>query len=84
MLREYFYGKKPHTLFPFSFDVSFSDVEIFKIGGIKNLVVKSLATLNVKGHGKVPYQQPWLKSMAHGVHLHITQCISAMRCANLM
>ena len=30
--------------------------------------VKSLALSNVKGHGKVPYQKPRLKSMAHGVH----------------
>lgn len=33
VVREYFYGKKPHPLSPFSFEVSFSDVEIFKIGG---------------------------------------------------
>ena len=33
VVREYFYGKNPHVLSPFSFDVSFSDVEIFKIGG---------------------------------------------------
>ncbi len=32
-LREYFYGKEPHPLFPFSFDVPFADVKIFKIGG---------------------------------------------------
>ncbi len=31
--REYFYGKKSHRLFPFSFEVSFSDVQLFKIGG---------------------------------------------------
>ena len=34
-LRSYFYGKKPHTFDPFLFDVAFSDVEIFKIGGIR-------------------------------------------------
>ena len=33
-LRSYFYGKKPHNFFPFSFDIALSDVEIFKIGGI--------------------------------------------------
>ena len=32
-IREYFYGKKSHRLDPFSVDVKFSDVEIFKIGG---------------------------------------------------
>ena len=32
-VKEYFYGRKPHTLFPFSFDVPFSDVKIYKIGG---------------------------------------------------
>ena len=31
--REYFYGKKSHRLFPFSFDVKFSEVEMLKIGG---------------------------------------------------
>lgn len=32
-VKEYFYGQKPHALFPFSFDVPFSDVKIYKIGG---------------------------------------------------
>jgi polyribonucleotide 5'-hydroxyl-kinase len=31
-VREYFYGKKPHLLSPFSFDVSFSEVQVCKIG----------------------------------------------------
>ena len=39
---------------------------------------KSLAPLNVKGRGEVPYQKPWLKSMAHGVYPFIAQCISAI------
>ena len=39
---------------------------------------KSLAPSSVIGHGKVPYQKPRLKSMAHGVPLRIVQCISAM------
>ena len=29
-----------------------------------------------KGHGKVPYQKPWLKSMSNGVCPRIAQCIS--------
>lgn len=33
VVREYFYGKKPHTFFPFSFEVQFSEVQIYKIGG---------------------------------------------------
>ena len=33
-------------------------------------VAKSLAPLNVIGHGKVLYQKPQLKSVAHAVHLH--------------
>ena len=33
-------------------------------------VVKSLAPSNVKGHGKVLYQTPQLKSMVHGVYQH--------------
>ena len=32
VVREYFYGKKPHTFFPFSFEVQFSEVQIYKIG----------------------------------------------------
>lgn len=32
-LREYFYGRKPHLLSPFSFEVAFSEVQIYKIGG---------------------------------------------------
>ena len=32
-LRSYFYGKKPHNFFPFSFDIALSDIEVFKIGG---------------------------------------------------
>ena len=32
-VREYFYGRKPHTLFPFSFEVPFAEVQIYKIGG---------------------------------------------------
>ena len=43
---------------------------------------KSLAPLNVIGHGKVLYQKPRLKSMAHAIHPHIVpiiaQCIGAM------
>ena len=31
---------------------------------------KLLELSNVIGHGKVPYQKPWLKSMAHTVHPH--------------
>ena len=41
-------------------------------------VAKNLVTLNVIGHGKVPYQKPQLKFMVHGVYPHIAQCISAM------
>lgn len=37
VVREYFYGKNPWPLSPFSFEVSFSDVEIFKIGGDVNM-----------------------------------------------
>ena len=33
---------------------------------------------NIIGHGKVLYQKPQLKSMAHAVHPYIVQCISAM------
>ena len=43
---------------------------------------KSLALSNVIGHGKVPYQKPRLKPMAHAVHPRIAQCISAMHSAN--
>ena len=39
---------------------------------------KNLAPSNIKGHGKVPYQKPWLKSMVNGVHLRIAQCINTM------
>jgi polyribonucleotide 5'-hydroxyl-kinase len=31
-VREYFYGKRPHLLSPFSFEVAFSDIQICKIG----------------------------------------------------
>ena len=35
-VREYFYGKPGGTsYFPFSFDVPFSEVQIYKIGGVK-------------------------------------------------
>ena len=39
--------------------------------------VKSLVLLNVKEHGKVPYQtqKPRIKSMGHGVYLCIAQCL---------
>lgn len=30
--KEYFYGRGPHPLFPFSFDVSFASIKLFKIG----------------------------------------------------
>ena len=45
---------------------------------------KTLAPLNVIGHGKVVYQKPWLKSMTHGIYMypHIAQCSSVMRGAN--
>ena len=35
-VKEYFYGKQdgPSQLFPHSFDVSFSEVKIYKIGGL--------------------------------------------------
>ena len=39
-------------------------------------VAKSLAPSNVIGHGKVPYQKPWLKFMMHAVHPHTAQCIN--------
>ena len=40
---------------------------------------KSLVPLNVKGHGKLLYQKPQLKSMVlHGAHPCIAQCISAI------
>lgn len=33
-IREYFYGKKgPLSYFPFTFDIKFSDLKIYKIGG---------------------------------------------------
>jgi len=33
-IREYFYGKKgPLSYFPFTFDIKFSDLNIYKIGG---------------------------------------------------
>ena len=32
-VREFYYGLKSEPLFPFSFDVPFGDVKIFKIGG---------------------------------------------------
>ena len=38
--------------------------------------VKRVALLNVIGHGKVPYQKPWLKFMAQTVHLHSTAYIA--------
>ena len=41
-LRSYFYGKKPHNFFPFSFDVALSDVEVFKIGGTTTLILQCL------------------------------------------
>ena len=39
-------------------------------------MAKSLVPSNVHviGQGKVQYQKPWLKSMAHSIHLHIAQC----------
>ena len=37
-LRSYFYGKKPHSFFPFSFDIALSDVEVFKIGGTYTVI----------------------------------------------
>ena len=46
-------------------------------------VAKSLAPSNVIGHGKVLYQKPRLKSMAHAVHPPIEQCISTMCSANV-
>ena len=45
-------------------------------------VANSLVLSNIIGQGKVPYLKPWLKSMAHGVHSHIAQCISAMHGEN--
>ena len=47
--------------------------------------VKSLAPLNVKGHGKVPYQKPQLKSMVHGANPCIyrnvlAQCVVPTQC----
>ena len=57
-------------------------------------VAKSLAPSNIKGHGKVPYQKPQLKSMVHGVyprtHVHVLAqcsvcvctCISTIHSAN--
>ena len=62
------------------------------------LVAKSLAPSNIKGHGKVPYLKPQLKSMAHGrstvpetsaklmthgVHLCIAQCITQLNVTRL-
>ena len=45
-VREYFYGKSGiNSLFPFSFDVKFSDVEIFKIGGKCVLLVLCVSML---------------------------------------
>lgn len=45
VVREYFYGKKPHTFFPFSFEVQFSEVQIYKIGGEAFNAVTLLANL---------------------------------------
>ena len=37
-VREYFYGKKGlNSYFPFNFEVSFSEVKIFKIGGLQHV-----------------------------------------------
>ena len=47
-------------------------------------VAKSLAPLNIVGHGKVPYLTPRLESMVHAVHPCIAQCISEMHSANSM
>ena len=44
--------------------------------------VKSLTPSNIKGLSKVLYQKPWLKFMARGVYLNITQCISEISGAN--
>ena len=38
-VREYFYGKKPQDFFPFSFDVTFAEIKIFKVGGIMHKLV---------------------------------------------
>ena len=41
-VREYFYGKKGlNSYFPFNFEVSFSEVKIFKIGGLKHVPCSS-------------------------------------------
>ena len=40
---------------------------------------KTLAPLNVIAHGKVPYQNTQLKSIAHGVHPRIAQCVVPTR-----
>ena len=33
-IHEYFYGKKgPLSFFPYTFDINFSDIKIYKIGG---------------------------------------------------
>ena len=43
---------------------------------------KSLAPSIVREHGKVPYQKPQLKSMAHAcIAKYYTQCISTMAVA---
>ena len=36
-------------------------------------VAKSLVSSNIIGHGKVPYQKPRVKSMAHAVYPCIAQ-----------
>ena len=45
-------------------------------------VAKSWALLHVivKGHGKVPYQSLWLKSVAYGVYPCIAQCYYVVQC----
>ena len=48
-LREYFYGKVPHPLFPFSFDVPFAEIKIFKIGGILGMS-KEVIAINITTH----------------------------------
>ena len=45
-IREYFYGKKGLlSYFPFTFDVKFSDVKIYKIGGEKMLYARATSSV---------------------------------------
>ena len=44
-IHEYFYGKKgPLSFFPYTFDINFSDVKIYKIGGKESVLYIYMCT----------------------------------------